>query len=117
NSVFDVTLLSPVSARPSSTVCIRNVAPAPFLAPRFAAARSTVLFSAAIGPQDLQTRILGLPASTGRLNLESPFSNEQLRIEVAAHISTRWHARTDSLAPIAQVIGQQFQRLPGLYLA
>lgn len=64
HSLFDVSV-DPMAAHSSrrrghSVLCIRNVVPAPFLRPRFAATRTTVLFSATkpvrTGPSIPQSR-------------------------------------------------------------
>lgn len=117
NSVFDVTVDAQHGSRRSSTLCVRNVAPAPFLASRFNRARSTVLFSATIGPQQYLARMLGLPESAVRLNIDSPFSEAQLQVTLATGICTRWNVREHSLAPMAREIAHQFYHTPGLYLA
>ncbi|CAN5401476.1 helicase C-terminal domain-containing protein [soil metagenome] len=102
---------------PTSTLRLRNVVPAPFLKPRFAAAHATTLFSATLSPDRYYLDLLGLPEDTVSIDVESPFSADQLRVEIAAHVSTRFDRRTDSLAPIAAIMAAQFEREPGNYLA
>jgi len=99
-----------------SRLCIRNVVPAPFLAPRFAAARSAVLFSATLSPQNYHADTLGLPANTVWVDVPSPFLAEQLAVQVVGDISTRYQHRELSLAPIAQLMARQYQQQPGNYL-
>jgi DNA excision repair protein ERCC-2 len=96
---------------------IRNVVPAPFLAPRFRLARSAVLFSATLSPQRYYSDTLGLPPETVWLEVEPPFLPYQLKVKIAGHISTRFDRREESLSPIARLIGEQVQRRPGNYLA
>jgi DNA excision repair protein ERCC-2 len=110
HSVFDVT--TPEYA----TYTIRNIVPAPFLKLRFAAAQSVVLFSATLTPRKFYLDLLGLPETTRWLDVESPFSPEQLDVQLVPHISTRYRHRDHSIAPIAELIVKQFERAPGNYL-
>ncbi|MFC5512715.1 ATP-dependent DNA helicase [Massilia jejuensis] len=100
-----------------STICIRNVVPAPFLAPRFEGAHSVTLFSATLSPWHYFADLLGLPGNTGWIDVESPFSAAQLTVHVAGRISTRYQHRAASLAPIARLMAAQYARKPGNYLA
>ena len=121
HSLFDITLRpgrAPLPERPAaSTLCIRNLVPAPHLQPRLAAAQAVVLFSATLSPQSYHADLLGLPANTAWIDLPSPFAARQLSVRVARHISTRWADRSRSLAPIVDAIAGQFAARPGLYLA
>lgn len=96
---------------------IRNVVPAPFLAPRFAAARSVALFSATLSPQDFYKDTLGLPDSTAWIDVQSPFSHQQLRVSAVSNISTRYQHRDNSLTRIADLMARQYHAMPGNYLA
>jgi Rad3-related DNA helicase len=91
--------------------------PASFLKPRFAAARSTVLFSATLTPWNFYTDMLGLPDDTAYLDVPAPFRAEQLSVRIASQVSTRYQHRTGSLAPIAGVIATQYAAVPGNYIA
>jgi DNA excision repair protein ERCC-2 len=122
HSIFDVTLAEAAtdaerSSKRDSTLCIRNVVPAPFLAPRFAATHCTVLFSATLTPQSFYADTLGLPADTAWLDVEAPFRAEQLDVHVVRQVSTRFADRGRSLEPIARLIGGQYAARPGNYLA
>lgn len=121
HSLFDITLRPgrlPLPERPAaSTLCIRNLVPAPHLQPRLAAAQTVVLFSATLSPQAYHADLLGLPANTAWIDVPSPFTAQQLSVRVARHISTRWTDRSRSLAPIVDTIAGQFAARPGLYLA
>ena len=97
--------------------CVRNVVPAPFLAPRFALTHATVLFSATLTPVNFYLDTLGLPASTVCLALDAPFTADQLSVHIARHVSTRFRDRASSLAPIATLIAEQYGAQPGNYLA
>lgn len=98
-----------------ATFSIRNVVPAPFLKSRFDNTRSVVLFSATLTPRDFYLDLLGLPPATRWLDVESPFSPDQLEVRVARHISTRYRHRDDSIAPMVELIVRQFERVPGNY--
>lgn len=120
HSIFDITREPDASAdvrKPGPTVCVRNVLPAPFLRPRFAAARSTVLFSATLAPWHFYCDTLGLPDDTGWLEVAAPFSAAQLSVQVWRGISTRYRDRGRSLAPIARLIAAQYWQVPGNYIA
>jgi DNA excision repair protein ERCC-2 len=122
HSICDVTLSAPSPvhgsrAKPATSLCLRNVIPAPFLASRHAAARTTVMFSGTLNPQHYYRDTLGLPESTGWLDVEGPFKAEQLAVHVATHVSTRWRDRENSLAPIVELIARQYDARPGNYLA
>ncbi|WP_182119196.1 ATP-dependent DNA helicase [Acidovorax sp. FHTAMBA] len=100
-----------------SVVCIRNLVPAPFLQPRFAAAHTCTLFSATLQPARYYADLLGLPEDHVWVDVESPFAAAQLKVQVARHISTRYTHRSASLAPIVALMAQQFRVRPGNYLA
>nr|WP_298724526.1 helicase C-terminal domain-containing protein [uncultured Steroidobacter sp.] len=110
HSLFDIT-------HPEHAIfTIRNVVPAPFLKPRFAQTTCVVLFSATLSPREFYLDLLGLPDSTRWLDVESPFSPEQLDVQLVQHISTRYQHRDDSIAPMVELIVRQFERRPGNYL-
>ncbi len=113
HSLFDVSLATPRSA----LLCLRNVVPAPFLKPRLEAARSVALFSATLSPRQFYADTLGLPDTTAWVDVPTPFSPEQLSVRLAGHISTRFQHREASLAPIAELMAEQYAAQPGNYLA
>ncbi|WP_275286682.1 ATP-dependent DNA helicase [Halomonas elongata] len=96
---------------------VRNLVPADFLAPRFKAAHSTVLFSATLSPPEYHLDLLGLPADSVVRRVASPFDAEQLEVRCRADISTRLKDREASLAPIVEELAGQYRRWPGHYLA
>lgn len=120
---FDSHSLFDLSKRPGrgggslSRLCLRNLVPASFLEPRFAASRSTVLFSATLNPRHYYSDLLGLARNTPWLEVDSPFNAGQLQVRVAAEVSTRYQHRASSLAPIAELMARQFSERPGNYLA
>jgi DNA excision repair protein ERCC-2 len=116
HSVFERTL-GPAQDQQQRSLAIRNLVPAPFLEPRFADAASVTCFSGTLSPFEFYRDALGLPADTALLDVASPFCSRQLRVEVAMNVSTRFRDRAGSLRSVAEIIGAQFERLPGNYLA
>ena len=112
HSLFDITL-GPGGA----LLCLRNVVPAPFLAPRFIAANSVALFSATLGPANYYRDLLGLPENTAWIDVASPFRAEQLAVRVVDDVSTRFRHRRDSLAPMIELMARQYAQAPGNYLS
>ena len=119
HSMVDLALRPPARTgrAPEATLSIRNVLPAPFLAPRFAAARSIVLFSATLAPMQFYADTLGLPSDSAWLDVPAPFDAGQLAVRVVPTLSTRYAHRAASVAPIARLIAEQYERAPGNYLA
>ncbi|MGN7738788.1 ATP-dependent DNA helicase [Pseudomonas sp. 22526] len=115
--LFDISKRELNARRSLSELCLRNVVPAGFLAPRLSAARTTVLFSATLNPWHYYRDLLGLPESTVWVDVESPFSAAQLDVHIVSRISTRFAHRQASLAPIVELIASQFRQRPGNYLA
>lgn len=109
--------VGPRRAAPACRISLRNVVPAPFLKPRWAAAHTATLFSATLQPSHYHLQMLGLPEDTAVVEVESPFEARQLQVQVAREISTRWADRAASVGPIAQRIAAQFHQRPGNYLA
>ncbi|MCW2271687.1 ATP-dependent DNA helicase DinG [compost metagenome] len=115
--LFDISTREGPGKRSLSTLCLRNVVPAAQIGPRMAAARSTTLFSATLGPRRYYADLLGMPADTGWLEVASPFAAEQLNVQLVNQVSTRFQHRAASLAPIAALIATQYAAEPGNYLA
>lgn len=115
--LFDVSLRNGPGKRRLATLCLRNVTPARLLAPRMQAARSVTLFSATLSPRHFYADLLGMPADTAWLEVAAPFRGEQLEVRIASEVSTRYQQRQASLVPIAELIAEQYQRMPGNYLA
>jgi Rad3-related DNA helicase len=55
-----------------------------FIGPRLKAARSSVLFSATLSPRRYYADLLGTPADTVWIDVESPFSAEQLQVQIVS---------------------------------
>jgi DNA excision repair protein ERCC-2 len=118
HSLFDISREpAGTGQRSGSTLCVRNVVPAQFLKPRFAAARSTVLFSATLTPWNFYADTLGLPEDTAWLDVPAPFAADQLTVRIVRDVSTRYRHRHKSLEPIASIIATQFEAVPGNYIA
>ncbi|SDT98962.1 ATP-dependent DNA helicase [Halopseudomonas salegens] len=117
HSLFDISRDSGLSGEPQSTLCLRNVVPAPFLAERFATAHSSTLFSATLSPANYYADLLGLPEEYQWLDVDSPFKPEQLCVRIPHKLSTRYADRPASLQPIARLIARQYAEQPGNYLA
>ena len=115
--IFDISKRQLNGKRSSSSLCLRNVVPAEFIRPRLTAARSSVLFSATLSPRHYYADLLGLPADTAWIDVESPFQAAQLQVRIVDAISTRFVHRQASLEPIVALIAAQFAQRPGNYLA
>jgi DNA excision repair protein ERCC-2 len=100
-----------------ATLNIRNIVPAPFLNPRMTQAHSVALFSATLSPPQFYKETLGLPESTGWIDVASPFSHEQLYVAAVGSISTRYNDRAQSLGRIVDLMAKQYATTPGNYLA
>jgi DNA excision repair protein ERCC-2 len=117
HSVLELTEHASAFGKPATTIRIQNQIPAPFLKPRFTAARTVTLFSATLSPPRYHMDMLGLPDNAAWIDVESPFSPEQLQVQVVSRISTRYPDRQRSAAPIARLIADQFAAQAGNYLA
>lgn len=115
--LFDISKRDLERKRNLSQLCLRNVVPAGFIRPRLTAARSTVLFSATLSPRHYYADLLGTPANTVCIDVESPFHADQLQVHIVNQISTRFVHRQSSLEPIVDLIARQFCARPGNYLA
>lgn len=115
--IFDVSVRSGPRKRRLATLCLRNVIPARLLGPRMSAARSVTLFSATLNPRHFYADLLGMPADTAWLEVAAPFRAEQLQVRIASQVCTRYRERHASLAPIVELIAEQYRRAPGNYLA
>ncbi|MDB5894871.1 MAG: ATP-dependent helicase [Rhodoferax sp.] len=117
HSLFDITKDTQRPAAAATVLCVRNVVPAPYLAPRLAAAHSATLFSATLSPQRFYQDTLGLPVDTAWVDVPAPFQASQLSVQVSRRVSTRYADRAASLQPIAELMARQYAAAPGNYLA
>ena len=115
--LFDISKRELGGKKALSKLTLRNVVPAGFLRPRLTTARSTVMFSATLNPRHFYRDLLGLPDNTVWVDVESPFQREQLEVHIVSRISTRFAHRQASLAPIVELMAEQFKARPGNYLA
>ncbi len=113
HSLFDV---SAAGGR-NTTLCLRNIVPGPHLKMRFERAQSVALFSATLTPAHFYADMLGLPESTVRVDVASPFDAAQLDVCVIADVSTRYRDRLGSVQQVVDVIAAQYRRTPGNYLS
>ena len=112
HSVFDIQRQGD-----EALLSIRNVVPAPFLKPRFAACHTVTLFSATLGPMAYPRDLLGLPDDTAWIDVPPAFAPENLVVRIADQVSTRYSDRPASLDAVVQVMATQFSAHPGNYLA
>ena len=119
HSIFDITLgrVGANAKKRNAVLCLRNVIPAPHLTPRLARAHSVALFSATLTPAHFYADTLGLPESSVRIDVESPFCAEQLDVRAIADLSTRYRDRARSVDRIADLIAAQFESAEGNYLS
>jgi Rad3-related DNA helicase len=117
HSLFDISRQTAQALSIDTTLCLRNVVPAPFLASRFSDAHTATLFSATLRPDNYYRDLLGLPEEAQWLDVASPFAAEQLSVRVVRNLSTRYQHRASSLAPICRLMAQQYRQQPGNYLA
>jgi DNA excision repair protein ERCC-2 len=96
---------------------IHNVLPAPMLRARFEVAHSVSLFSATLNPTHAYKALLGLPDNTVEIDVVSPFSSDQLQVQITPNISTRFKDREKSLGLLVDTIALQYVSKPGNYLA
>jgi DNA excision repair protein ERCC-2 len=95
---------------------LRNIVPAPFLAPRLQAADAMVLFSATLNPLDYYRDLLGLPETTRWLDVPTPFDPQQLTVRIVP-LSTRRDHRAESLDRLVNAMARTFAAQPGNYIA
>ncbi|MGJ8525881.1 3'-5' exonuclease DinG [Halomonadaceae bacterium LMG 33818] len=96
---------------------LKNNVPAPYLAPRFEATHTSVLFSATLITGEYYRLLLGLPTDTVWKEIDSPFKSSQLKVHLVRNISTRYRDRHSSIQPIATLIQYAFEQQQGNYLA
>ncbi len=121
HSLFDISLIATgdiTEIEPTDSVlCVRNIVPAPFLKARFQAAHTATLFSATLSPTAYHLDLLGLPEDAVCVDVASPFSERQLKVQTHRHISSRYADRDASVQPIVELMARQFAQTPGNYLA
>ena len=73
------------------------------------------MFSATLNPAEYDHDLLGLPADTPAIDIDSPFNPEQLRVSILP-ISTRFDQRGQTLDRLVDAMASQFAARPGNYL-
>lgn len=104
-------------AKDRSTLSIRNVVPGRYLKGRIETATALIAFSATLQPAHFYRELLGFNEATRWLDVPSPFSADQLELQIVKGLSTRYRDRERSVAPIASLIAERFRRTRGNYLA
>jgi DNA excision repair protein ERCC-2 len=99
------------------SMAIRCVLPRKPIAGRLTLTDSAVFFSATLAPFDAFKQMLGLAPDCQWLDLPSPFKAEQLTVHLARQVSTRYKDRAGSLTALVSILQQQYQDMPGNYLA
>ncbi len=92
---------------------LRNLIPARQLGARLGFAHCACFFSATLRPVNYYQTLLGLPEDAVHIKVPSPFSKEQLTINIATQLSTRYRDRAASINPLCKIILQQLQDAPG----
>jgi Rad3-related DNA helicase len=99
-----------------ASITLRNIVPAHFITPRVVGADSLILFSATLNPTDYYTNLLGLPDTTQRVDVPSPFVPDQLAVRIKS-LSTRRDDRLATLDALVDAMAEQFATQSGNYLA
>lgn len=92
---------------------LRNLIPASQLSARLNFAHCACFFSATLHPTNYYQSLLGLPDNTVYINVPSPFTSNQLQVNIAADLSTRYKDRAAAIQPLCNIILQQLQGIPG----
>lgn len=92
---------------------LRNLIPALLLAERLKHAHSACFFSATLQPAHYYQTLLGLPEDTVHIKVPSPFSSNQLKVNIASTLSTRYKNRSTAIEPICHIIQAQILAEPG----
>jgi DNA excision repair protein ERCC-2 len=92
---------------------LRNLIPATPLSARLRFAHCACYFSATLHPAYYYQSLLGLPEDAVHINVPSPFKPEQLEIQIAKDLSTRYKDRSTAMEPICNIIEKQIKTQPG----
>ncbi|HBM84770.1 MAG TPA: ATP-dependent DNA helicase, partial [Halieaceae bacterium] len=87
--------------------------PSRLLAQRHQAMHALVAFSATLSPQRWALDTLGLQAGAVAWCTPSPFSRDQLQVQIATHVDTRLQQREASLPVLAALLRQWLLSEPG----
>ncbi len=97
----------------AEVLTLRNLIPAQLLAERLKHAHCACFFSATLQPAYYYQTLLGLPEDTIHIKVSSPFNREQLKINLAGNLSTRYKDRPTAIDPICHIIQAQIISEPG----
>ncbi len=101
--LVDIQPLGPHNQRLS----LRCLLPGTRLGKSMSLAQSTGLFSATLQPLSYFQQLLGLAPQSVCMELSSPFTADQLRVQLVTHITTRYHQRQASLKNLCELILDQ----------
>ncbi|MEY3038088.1 MAG: hypothetical protein RL143_655, partial [Pseudomonadota bacterium] len=102
--------------RGQAELALLNLDPSFFLAPRWADLNCAIIFSATLKPFDYYQKLLGFSDDSVSGSLPSPFSPEQVDVEIVKSIDTRYAVRERSIEPIARKLVAMWREKPGNYL-
>lgn len=94
-------------------LALRNLNPAKQLAARLNFAHCACFFSATLQPTYFYQTLLGLPEDTVPITVPSPFKSQQLKVNIASTLSTRYKDRAAAIIPMCQIILEQIKATPG----
>lgn len=92
---------------------LRNLIPAKQLAARLDTAHCACFFSATLHPTRYYQALLGLPEDSVHIKVPSPFNSQQLSVNIATRLSTRYKDRAAAINPLCDIVIQQLQNVPG----
>ena len=92
---------------------LRNLIPAKQLAARLNTAHCACFFSATLHPARYYQALLGLPEDSVHIKVPSPFNSQQLAVNIATKLSTRYKDRVAAINPLCDIVIQQLQNVPG----
>jgi Rad3-related DNA helicase len=79
-------------------------------------AHATALFSATLSPADHYNDAFGLDDRAVRLDLDSPFPPDNLKVLIADRVSTRYRDRTRTVAEVVEMIGAAVEARTANYM-
>ncbi|RYY74740.1 MAG: ATP-dependent DNA helicase [Gammaproteobacteria bacterium] len=92
---------------------LRNLIPADLLAERLIHAHCACFFSATLHPAHYYHNLLGLPDDAVHITVPSPFSSNQLIVNIADNLSTRFKDREAAIEPLCDIIRTQINNVKG----
>ena len=83
---------------------------------RLGKGRAAIFFSATLSPLYYYESLLGADRTCDSLQLDSPFSQEQLSISIVDTVSTRYSERADTIGAVCRVIAATVSAKRGNYI-